>query len=125
MLDISTTKKQVKKYIIISLFFLAFSLVYEYYSHNIYSYYMLSSFIYPLIMGVIVYTLIYKTKVNEKISILGVSIYNSSILTLTLGSVMKGVLEIYGTTNQLVSCYSILGMALLIISLFIIFLKAK
>lgn len=119
MLDINDTKKQIKKYLIMSGVFSIFGFIYEQLSHNIYSQYMIYAFLFPLLMGAMIYGIIYKTETGELLSKLGMNIYNSAILTFTLGSVMQGVLEIYGTTNKLVFYYLIIGTILVIISLII------
>lgn len=119
MLDINTTKRQIKKYFIISIFVLIFGFIYEQFSHHVYSKYMMYAYLFPFLMGTFIYGIIYKTKVNDLLSMVGMNLYNASILTLTLGSIMEGVLEIYGTTNRLVSYYLIIGVVLLVLSLLI------
>ena len=116
MLDIKKIKKRIYKYLILSVFFLAFGLIYEMFSHGVYSNYMLYAFAIPLIFGFIVYLIIYKFNLNRYLSELGMSIYNTFILMLTLGSIMKGFLDIYGTTNKLIFIYFILSIVLIIIS---------
>ena len=112
-------KKQISKYFILSLIFLFFGFIYEQFSHNIYSSYMIYAFLFPLIMGTIIYIIIDKTKIVDLLSPLAMSFYNSSILTFSLGSIIQGVLDIYGTTNKLVFYYLIVGIILLMISLII------
>ena len=112
-------KKQISKYFILSLIFLFFGFIYEQFSHNIYSSYMIYAFLFPLIMGTIIYIIIDKTKINDLLNPQAMSFYNSSILTFSLGSIIQGVLDIYGTTNKLVFYYLIVGIILLMISLII------
>jgi hypothetical protein len=45
-------------------------------------------------------------------------LYDSSIMTFTIGSIIKGVIEIYGTTNHLITIYLIFGIILLFSALF-------
>ena len=116
MLDTKSNKKQIKKYITLTLFFIVFSNIYELFSHEVFSGYMVYSFAFPLI-GLIIYTAIYLTNTSKHISILSSQLFNSFILTSALGSVMKGVLDIYGTTNSLINYYQILGLILLITSI--------
>lgn len=47
------------------------------------------------------------------------NVYHCGIITLTTGSILNGVLEIYGTTNQLLGIYWFLGSALLLASILI------
>ena len=87
---------------------------------------MMYAFIIPLILGTFVYFIIYISKGNKYLNNIGITIYNLSIITFTLGSIMKGVLEIYGTTNKLVSSYFIIGLILFILSILInIFYKER
>lgn len=119
MLDIKKTKKQIYKYFIISMVFLVFGFIYELYGHGVYSYYMIYAFVVPLTLGFIVYGLIYKFHFYQYLSDIGMSIYNSFILALTLGSTMMGFLEIYGTTNKLIFVYVILSFIFMIMSIII------
>ena len=48
---------------------------------------------------------------------LSINVYNSGIATLTLGSLMRGVLDIYGTSNDLVRYYAIVGILLFVAGL--------
>ena len=43
--------------------------------------------------------------------------YNCGVITLSVGSVMMGVLEIFGTTNSLVKFYPIVGVLLIIVGI--------
>ena len=119
MLDIKSNKRQIVKYLIMSIFFLLFALIYEIFSHGVFSSYMMCAFLIPLLMGTFIYGMIYYTKTNRYLSNSAIIFYNTSILTFTLGSIMKGVLDIYGTTNQMISIYSKLGISLIIISIII------
>ena len=119
MLDIKKSKKEMIKYLFISIFFLIFSIVYESFSHDVYSNYMMYAFVIPLILGTLIYGIIYIFELNKSFNEFGMKLYNSSIITFTLGSIMKGVLEIYGTTNKLTIIYLIIGIITLIISIII------
>ena len=119
MLDINSNKKQIFKYLIMSIFFLVLAMIYESFSHGVFSPYMVFAFLIPLLMGFLIYSIIYCTKINNFFSAFSTKIFNSAILTFTIGSVIKGVLDIYGTTNNLVYNYFGLGVVLLIISIVI------
>ena len=86
---------------------------------------MMYAFIIPLLLGVFVYVVLYLTKFNLYVSEFGMQIYNSSIISLTLGSIMKGVLEIYGTTNNLIIYYLIISIILIILSIVINVISVK
>ena len=119
-------KKNILKYFYISAGTFIFGFIYELFSHDVYSKYMMYAFIIPLILGTFGYFIIYILKENKYLTNIGITIYNLSIITFTLGSIMKGVLEIYGTTNKLVSSYFIIGLILFILSILInIFYKER
>lgn len=105
MLD---TKKEIKYYTLLSISTLIFGIIYEIFSHNVYSNYMMFAFIIPLILGII--QILFRDILNNYI-------YKSAVITLTIGSIINGVLEIYGTTNDLVYVYFLVGIILIIISI--------
>ena len=92
-----------------------FGAVYEIFSHEVYSYFMIYAFAIPLIMGTIPYLLLGISN-TEQPTRLTINTYNSAIAAFTVGCVFKGVLDIYGTTNKLIYIYPVLGGFLLIFS---------
>lgn len=115
-----TSDKRVSTDLIFTLFgtvFLAlFGAVYEAFSHGVYSYYMIYAFAIPLILGVVPYTIM-KIK-NNYPKALPLKLWNAAIATFSIGSVFKGVLEIYGTDNSLVLTYPIAGSVFALLSFF-------
>lgn len=105
MLDI---KKEIRFYLIFTIITLIFGIIYELFSHNVYSNYMIYAFIIPLILGIIHIIFIDKIKNYT---------YKSGIITLTIGSIINGILEIYGTSNNLVYVYLVLGIVHIISSI--------
>jgi len=122
-LDINFFKKQSKVYLLISATVLAFSLVYQIFTHGIYSTYMNVSFIIPLIFGALISILVYNKKYMP--SRISVNLYNASLATFTTFCLIKGVFEIAGTMNSLVNIYLVIGGTLLIASLVTISLNNK
>ena len=100
-------------YLLISLFCALFGAVYEVFSHGVYSYYMLYAFAFPLAGGTFPFLAIslFRKRYPE---IVVRNICHSGIATLTVGSIIQGVLEIYGTTNRLTGLYWIVGIILLL-----------
>ncbi len=98
-------------YLFISLFCALFGAVYEVFSHEVYSYYMIYAFGFPLAGGALpFFTLAFASRsLPSKVSL---NLYHCAIATLTIGSILQGVLEIYGTTNRLIYAYWIVGLAL-------------
>ena len=73
---------------------------------------MLFAFLIPLIFGFL------GSIFFRKISYL--YLYDLGIITLTIGSIMKGILDIYGTTNKLINIYLIIAIGLIIIFLLLL-----
>ena len=100
------------RYLIGSICSLVFGIIYECFSHNVISNYMIFAFVIPLI-GYILYWLIDKgiIKIPSNISN---KLFGYSIATLTIYSILHGVLDIYGTTNGKIYVLLIVGIVLLI-----------
>lgn len=97
-------EKTVFAYLLASLFCAFFGAVYEAFSHEVYSGYMLNAFAFPLAGGALPFMA--KSLSGRRFpGRLSGSLYHCGIATLTVGSIMTGVLEIYGTTNGLVNVY--------------------
>lgn len=117
--DIKLNRNRASKtafvYLLVSLFFVLFGAVYEIYSHEVYSYYMLYAFAFPLIGGTLVFNILSFLKLQKYPNAIARNLYHSGIVTLTVGSVVQGVLEIYGTTNALSDYYWSVGIVLIVI----------
>lgn len=110
--DTDLQRKQIFRtgygYLVISLLCALFGAVYEYFSHEVYSAYMIYAFAFPLVLGTfILFTiLLIHCKLPDRLSL---NIYNAGVATFTVGSILEGVLEIYGTSNPLLSLYWYVG----------------
>ena len=96
-------------YLLISIFVALFGAVYEKFSHGVYSYSMLYAFAYPLIGGVLPYICIAVSKSQSFPNAVPRLICHFAVATLTVGSVVHGVIEIYGTMNYLTYIYPAVG----------------
>ncbi len=108
-------KKSTLIYLIASVICALFGAVYEVYSHGVYSFHMIYAFAYPLLGGVLPLFIMLYCNIKSLPGHFACSIWSCGIATMTVGSIIKGVLEIYGTTNILTSVYTPLGIALLLI----------
>ncbi len=117
----SDIKKKIKQFLIITIITLLFSIIYEYFSFGVISKYMILAPLIPLILGVLTYLLLK----NEKVGYIESSMYSNGVYTLLIGSILQGVLEIYGTTNKLMIIYLVVGIGLIFISLIIYIKKLK
>ena len=114
ILSILDIKKVRRNYLLYSLFLIVLAIIYESFSHGVYSNYMIFSFIIPFIYG---YCGSFLISIGG--SKLGNMFYNLGIITLSIGSVFKGILEIYGTTNKLLYVYIIVGLFMAILGIII------
>lgn len=105
-LSISDIKIKTKHYLIGIACTLVFGLIYEQFSHEVYSFYMMYAFIIPII-GLLLIRLI---KIDSEI-------FDMGIVTITIFSILKGVFEIIGITNKYVIIYLIVGIILIIMSI--------
>lgn len=113
--DIDSCAKRAAKtafaYLLISLFCAFAGAVYERFSHEVYSFYMLYAFAFPLAGGVLPFFILSMKQSPKYPNPLARNLYHSGIAALTVGSFLNGVLEIYGTTNVFVSYFWIAGAA--------------
>ena len=116
------TDKTIKQYIFISLLCFIISFIYELFSHGVYSNYMIFAGIIPLSLGALFYLLI--RKINP-FSIMSKYLYNSFVACLTLWMYVNGILEIYGTTNNLVDYYIYVVIGLLILTIISVIFSKK
>ncbi len=90
-----------------AVFLAIFGAVYESFSHEVYSYFMIYAFMVPLVMGACVY-MVFLIK-NRDPGWTAITFWNASISAFALWSVFRGILEIYGTTNAKSSVYPVIG----------------
>ena len=106
-------KRIMKVYIFVTIFTLIFGMVYELCSHGIFSFHMAYLFIYPLIGGVLPYWIIaYKTHKYVRFEMVDF-LWNSGIATLIAGSLVKGVIDIYGTESPYIPVFYAVGIFLM------------
>ena len=149
-------------YLIAGIACAAFGLIYELFSHEVYSFYMIYAFLIPLVPGallnlVIAWLAVRKEKhLRIKEAAAGSTVnpvydeetdadaryelsngtetpasagaffpgrftryaWNSGLAALTVGSLFKGVLDIYGTTNKLIVVYPIAAAVLICAAVF-------
>ena len=102
------------KYFAASMIIAAAAAVYGLFGHGVYSYFMTYAFMIPLLGGAMPH-LLAAMKGTELADIKDTQL--AIIATLTAGSLLKGVLDIYGTTNRLLTVYPALALLILAIAL--------
>ena len=126
------------KYLAASIVIAAAATVYGLFSHGVYSYFMTYAFMIPLLGGALPHLIaaMRRADADTKNSANEPEEYTESrtqtgfaklfdakdtqlaiIATLTAGSLLKGVLDIYGTTNRLLIAYPAIALLILTIAL--------
>ena len=96
-------------FLAVSLFCLAFSSVYGRYSHGVRSACMTFMFAYPLIGGALVYLIIGAIPKARSPGRFAENVYNSGIAALTAGSLLRGILDIAGTSSPYQPVFMLAG----------------
>lgn len=106
-------KKKRKRYALAAGAVLAFAAVYERFSHQVYSGFMIFAFLFPLLGGLLPCMLLPRLPKRFWPPVHSACLYDSGIAALTTGSLFRGILDIYGTTSRLGKLYWIAGAALI------------
>ena len=98
-----------------------FGAVYELFSHQVYSRFMIYAFAFPLLLGAIPFFLLRKR--GKPFPGKAAELVHAGVAALTVGSMLQGVLEIYGTSNPLTIAYWAAGGALTAAGWLLTFIK--
>ena len=105
------------RYLAASIVIAAAAAVYGLFSHGVYSYFMTYAFMIPLLAGALPHLIAAMkggdSDLAEKLHE-SRSIQLAFVATLTVGSLLKGALDIYGTTNRLLIAYPVIAAAILV-----------
>ena len=116
--DIDAIHKKSSKtalfYLLISLFCVLFGAIYELFSHGVYSYCMIYAFVIPLAGGTLPFLAMSMAKKTHYPNAAARVLHHCAMASFTIGSIINGVLEIYGTTNALVPYYFLAGVILFV-----------
>lgn len=116
-------KKLARIYGIAAVVTLLFSTVYEYNSHGVYSLHMICLFLYPLIGGTVVFSFLQIAIKKVKLTWIVLALYQAALLTFMAGSLISGILEIYGTTSPYNVFFWYLGMGCTILCILSYFIE--
>ena len=125
--DIDIHRKAAKTafaYLLISLFCALFGAVYEMYSHGVYSFYMIYAFAFPLAGGTLPFSVLSLLRNPKYPGAVSRNLYHSGIATVTVGCIVRGALDIYGTTNHLTELYFYVGGSIIIIGVVTYYLNS-
>lgn len=106
--------KKSRNYLYISIFCALFGAIYESYSFGVYSYFMIYAFAIPLLLGTLPYLLAGLKQTARLPQESAGKLWGAGIAAWTVGSIFKGVLDIYGTSSPLTGIYWLSGMILLL-----------
>lgn len=105
-------RKTIGVYAILSLVAIGINFIYGQFGHGVHSAAMTWMFLYPLLGGALFYFLLERLKSGMTRFApfrFGYNSYNSGIATLTVGSFLKGILEIAGTNSPYLVLFTIMG----------------
>lgn len=98
----------VKNYVLTTLFCIVFNYIYSLFSHGVSSPYMSYAFVFSLVLGVAGFTVFGQLNLDHQIAF---NLYNAGIATLTVGSILRGILDIAGANSTYPVYYFITGTA--------------
>ena len=101
------------KWLIISFLCLIFSIIYESFSHGVYSPFMVFLSLIPFLFGFIPCILLKKVKKP-----MHSRAWQDGVLLLLFGSLLQGIFDIYGTDSPFVKYYFYAGLIMLVIGIY-------
>ena len=111
----------IKTYLLETVGCAIFGAVYELFSHGVYSCFMIGAFAFPLLLGAIPFFLMQKR--GKPFPGRAAELVHAGVAALTVGSILQGVLEIYGTSNPFMIVYWVAGGTLTAIGWLLTFIK--
>jgi hypothetical protein len=103
------TKTTVKIYVFITLFCIGLNYVYSLFSHGVSSPFMSYAFVYSLVLGVLGFTVFGRLNLGNRTAF---NLYNAGIATLTVGSILQGIIDIAGADTTHPVWYFVVGTVL-------------
>lgn len=90
-----------------------FGMIYERFSHGVYSNYMIYAFFIPFVLSLMP-AVIHRLTGRVRISDTAKTLWDCGVAFLTVGCIFRGVLDIYGTSNAKLVLYPIIGAGLIL-----------
>lgn len=103
------TNKTVKTYGFTTLFCIAFNYIYSLFGHGVSSPFMSYAFVFSLVLGVGGFIALGRLNVENRIAF---NLYNAGIATLTIGSLLRGIIDIAGADTIYPVYYFVVGTVL-------------
>ena len=102
------TKTTVKIYMLTTLFCIAFNYLYSLFGHGVSSPYMSYAFVFSLVLGIVGFIVFGWLNLENRIAF---NLYNAGIATLTVGSILRGIIDIAGADTIYPAYYFLVGTA--------------
>ena len=115
-------EKQRTCYLLAACFCMVFAMVYEYVSFQVYSPWMVFAPAVPLLGGALPAQLLRHWKTPNG---LGLWLWGAGIASLTVGCILQGVLEIYGTAHPLTAVYLWVSIPLFVLGILFLLVKKE
>ncbi|EME8270635.1 hypothetical protein KRC45_000940, partial [Enterococcus faecium] len=110
-------KKAFYSYFISSVILFIFQWIYHHFSHGVTSQALRWVWVIPMLGGAFLF--IFKKILNTFQNRLAFNLFNTGLTSYIVGMILKGILEIAGTSSPYIGIYPMIGMIILGISLFI------
>ena len=106
------TVKIVKTYIFTTLFCIVFNTVYSLFGHGVTSPFMSYAYAFSLVLGVGGFILVGQLHLENRMAF---NLYNAGIATLTVGSLLRGIIDIAGADTIYPVYYFVVGAGLAVV----------
>jgi len=113
-------KKTAISYTLITIFFFAFSRIYESFSYGETSVHMHYLFAVPLVGGI---TLVILLKALPQFSRISFNLWNSAVAIITAGTLFRGIVNLSGRSTALDAPYWYVGIGFSVLAILSIFIK--
>lgn len=104
------TRTTVLRYLFATVFCIGFNAVYALFGHGVSSPFMTYAFVITLVLGVAGFLALGRLKLADRLAF---NLYNAGVVTLTVGSLLRGVMDIAGADTNYPVYYFIIGALLL------------
>ena len=115
-------KKTLVSYSLLTIFFLAFSRIYESFSFGETSLHMHYLFVVPLVGGIM---LAFLLKIIPNLGRISLNLWNSAVAVLTAGMLFRGIVNLSGRSTTLDQPYWYVGLAFAILAIASLFLQKR
>ena len=107
-----STKKTASTYLFTTLFCIALNYVYSLFGHGVSSPFMSYAFIFSLVLGVVGFILLGWLDLDNRVAF---NLYNAGIATLTVGSILRGIIDIAGADTTYPFFYFFVGTVFVVV----------